>query len=78
MQYDINYLYEFTSAYFIYWALSTLWPAKETLLPACIYQDIAIIDGVEYNNDGLHTPQQVAESDMSETKKEPYAEVAGV
>lgn len=79
IQYDINYLYGFTSASFLYWALSHFFPATETLLPACIYEDVAVIDGVEYKNDGVHTPQHSAESEsLSETKKQPYAEVGSV
>ncbi|KAK6384219.1 hypothetical protein LTR65_009791 [Meristemomyces frigidus] len=67
--YDMNYLYGFTSASFLYWSLSYFWPAKETLLAACIYEDLAIIDGVEYKNDGVHTPQPVVESEVSSETK---------
>lgn len=77
--YDINYLYGFISASFLYWSLSYFFPARETLLPACIYEDVDVIDGVEYKNDGVSTPQQVSDSTVQdEEKKQPYSEVGPV
>ncbi|KAK5722210.1 hypothetical protein LTR17_014313 [Elasticomyces elasticus] len=73
--YDINYLYGFATASFLYWALSYWFPATETLLPACIYDDTTMIDGVEWTNDGVHTPETVG--DMGE-KKVPHADVGQV
>ncbi|KAK3655197.1 hypothetical protein LTR56_003618 [Elasticomyces elasticus] len=73
--YDINYLYGFATASFLYWALSYWFPATETLLPACIYDDTMMIDGVEWTNDGVHTPEAVG--DMGE-KKVPHADVGQV
>ncbi|KAK3110771.1 hypothetical protein LTR53_014604 [Teratosphaeriaceae sp. CCFEE 6253] len=71
--YQINYLYGFTTASFLYWTLSHYFPATETLLPACIYDDTTMIDGVEWKNDGVHTPE-VVEVD----EKSPYAGVGQV
>ncbi|KAH0272768.1 uridine permease-like protein Fui1, partial [Aureobasidium melanogenum] len=46
--YDMNYLYGFISASFIYWSLSYFYPAKSTLLEASIYDDdAAIIVGMQ-------------------------------
>jgi hypothetical protein len=71
----MNYLYGFTSASFVYWSLSYFFPAKETLLEACIYEDVTVIDGVQYTNDGVHTPKEEASADASDEKKGPYTEV---
>jgi len=43
----MNYLYGFASAVFVYWALSYCFPARESLLEACIYDDPDIIDSVD-------------------------------
>lgn len=51
--YDINYLWGFTSAFVLYYALSKFFPATETLLDACIYEDNEMVDGVEVVNDGV-------------------------
>lgn len=59
--YDLNYLYGFVSSWVVYWSLSHFFPAEETLLQACIYEDLESIDGVEYRNDGVHTPEIVSE-----------------
>jgi hypothetical protein len=44
----MNYLYGFASAVFAYWALSHCFPAHDSLLEACIYDDPDIIDSVDY------------------------------
>jgi NCS1 family nucleobase:cation symporter-1 len=44
----MNYLYGFASAVFMYWALSYCFPAQESLLDACIYDDPDIIDSVDF------------------------------
>jgi dTDP-4-dehydrorhamnose 3,5-epimerase-like enzyme len=44
----MNYLYGFASAVFVYWALSYYFPAHDSLLEACIYDDPDIIDSVDY------------------------------
>jgi NCS1 family nucleobase:cation symporter-1 len=54
--YDMNYLWGFFSAIVVYTGLSLIFPAKETLLEAPIYEDTEVYDGVEYVNDGVHTP----------------------
>jgi hypothetical protein len=51
--YDFFYLWGFTSAFVIYSLLGTYFPAEETLIPATIYEDLEVIDNVEYKNDGL-------------------------
>ncbi|RDW84290.1 allantoin permease [Coleophoma cylindrospora] len=55
--YDINYLWGFTSAAVLYWSLNKVFPATETLLDAPIYEDVLVLNGVEYVNDGVHDPQ---------------------
>lgn len=45
---DINYLYGFISAFVLYWALSYVFPAPETLVAECIFDD-ETITGIEYN-----------------------------
>jgi len=48
--YDINYLYGCSTAAFLYWLLSRLFPTTETLLAACIYED----DDVDAADVGKH------------------------
>lgn len=57
--YDIFYLYGFTSAFVTYIGLSHFFPAKETLIEATIHEDVDVISGVEYKNDGVHTPYSI-------------------
>ncbi|KAH0359579.1 hypothetical protein KCU65_g9871, partial [Aureobasidium melanogenum] len=46
--YDMNYLYGFVSASFVYWSLSYFSPAKSTLLEASVYDDDpAVIVGMQ-------------------------------
>lgn len=47
--YDMNYLWGFTSAFVLYTALSKALPAEETLIEACIYDDVQ--DGVEVQSE---------------------------
>lgn len=54
--YDMNYLWGFLSAAVIYCSLSIAFPATETLLTEPIFEDVAVVDGVEYVNDGVHDP----------------------
>lgn len=61
---QINYLDGFTSTY---WALSRFFPAKETLLEACIYDDVYMMDGVEYVNDGERASTKISGTE-DETK----------
>jgi NCS1 family nucleobase:cation symporter-1 len=61
--YDMNYLWGFSSAAVVCVGLNYAFPAKETLIDAPIYEDISIIDGVEYKNDGVHTPTTAMEGD---------------
>ncbi|KAL1647258.1 hypothetical protein SLS61_007428 [Didymella pomorum] len=51
--YDMFYLYGFTSAFLVYAALSWIWPARETLISECIFEDVVVVDGVEKINDGV-------------------------
>jgi len=57
--YDMFYLWGFFSAFVIYSVLSKVFPAKETLIPETIHEDVEIISGVAYKNDGVHTPQEI-------------------
>jgi NCS1 family nucleobase:cation symporter-1 len=66
--YDMSYLWGFLSAAFVYVALSKAFPARETLLDAPIYEDVAVLDGVEYKNDGVHSPQVVEEDGFTGSK----------
>lgn len=50
------YLYGFTSAFVGYAVLSHFFPATETLVPKTITEEIEVIGGVEYRNDGLNAP----------------------
>lgn len=61
--YNMNYLWGFTSALLIYWVLSHFFPAADTLLESSIYEDLEVYDGVEYKNDGVHTPEEVGKVD---------------
>ncbi|EHK96439.1 putative Uncharacterized permease [Glarea lozoyensis 74030] len=60
--YNMFYLYGFTSAFVVYAALSHFFPATETLIPETITEEIEIIGGVEYRNDGLSTPVEAGGS----------------
>jgi nucleobase:cation symporter-1, NCS1 family len=51
--YAMFYLYGFTSTFVVYIALSKLFPSESTQLPAPIFEDIVIVDGVEKINDGV-------------------------
>ena len=53
------YLWGFTSAFVIYSLLGKFFPAEETFVAATIYDDTEIVGGVEYKNDGLHTPEEI-------------------
>ena len=64
--YDMFYIWGFTSAFSIYCLLSYFFPATETLIPATIHEDIETMNGVEYKNDGLHTPVEVRTVDSDE------------
>lgn len=70
--YDMSYLWGFCSAALVYVVLNRFFPAEETLLPAPIYDDVSVIDGMEYRNDGVHTPRSMAnatgESDADQEK----------
>ncbi|KAH8667465.1 allantoin permease [Tricladium varicosporioides] len=57
--YDMFYLYGFTSAFVVYCLLSHFFPAQETLISESIFEEVEIIGGVEYRNDGLSTPVEV-------------------
>ena len=54
--YDMFYLYGFTSTFVVYYILSLLVPAPDTLIPEAIHEDVVIIDGEETINDGVHNP----------------------
>jgi NCS1 family nucleobase:cation symporter-1 len=72
--YDMNYVWGFTSAFVLYCALSKLFPAVETLIDACIYDDadVEVYEGVEVVNEDSHTfpgPKEVlGENFLSDRK----------
>ncbi|KAH9815719.1 Permease for cytosine/purines, uracil, thiamine, allantoin [Teratosphaeria destructans] len=74
VEYDMNYLYGFVSASFVYWSLSYIFPATETLISATVHEDVAILDGVEYQNDCVHEPEMHTESGSMSEKKAPHAD----
>jgi len=57
--YDMFYLWGFTSAFVLYIVLSKLFPEPQTLIPETIHDDVEIINGANYLNDGIHTPQKI-------------------
>lgn len=76
----MNYLWGFTSAFVLYWQLSYWFPAKETLLDKCIYDDLETIEGVDYVNDGSRVtpaaePSSSGASMETGDKKAPHAEM---
>lgn len=67
--YDMFYLYGFTSAFFVYSLLSHFYPAAGTIIPATINEEVEVIGGIEYRNDGLSTPVEAnAGSDVGDEK----------
>ncbi|KAK7550519.1 permease for cytosine/purines, uracil, thiamine, allantoin-domain-containing protein [Phyllosticta citricarpa] len=76
--YDMNYLWGFCSAFFLYWAFSHFFPAEKTLLKACIYDDVVTVDGVEYTNDGVTDPKAEKAPEILDSRKQPYAEAGDV
>jgi NCS1 family nucleobase:cation symporter-1 len=60
------YIWGFTSAFTAYCLLSHFFPATETLIPATLHEDVETMDGVEYKNDGLHTPVEVGTVEKDE------------
>jgi NCS1 family nucleobase:cation symporter-1 len=56
--YDISFMWGFTSGFVIYCFLSYFWPAKETLIDSTITEDITVVEGVTYINDGLSAPTE--------------------
>jgi len=67
--YDINYMWGFTSAFVIYVGLNLVKPAPETLVSAMIREDVMIVDGVEYINDGLARSLEEKETFKSEVNE---------
>lgn len=66
--YDMFYLYGFTSAFVIYSLLSHFFPAEGTIIPATINEEVEIIGGVEYRNDGLSTPVEAGSDGLGDEK----------
>ena len=69
----MNYLYGFASATFTYWGLSYVFPAHDSLLDACIYEDTEVIDG---GGSVEHSQQDLNEM-ASYEKGSPFAKVEG-
>ena len=55
------YIWGFTSAFLTYCILSHFFPANETLIPETVHEDVETMDGVDYKNDGLHTPVEIGQ-----------------
>lgn len=51
--YAMFYLYGFLSTFAVHAGLSWVWPARDTLIPRSIHEEVVVIDGVEVVNDGL-------------------------
>lgn len=69
----MNYLYGFASATFTYWGLSCLFPAQDSLLDACIYDDPDVIDG---GGSVQHSEQDLNDMARHE-KRDAFATVDG-
>jgi NCS1 family nucleobase:cation symporter-1 len=67
--YDMFYLWGFSSAFLVYITLSHFFPAEETLIPATIHEDIEVMNGVEYLNDGVSTPIEVSTGSDGDEKR---------
>ena len=66
----MNYLYGFASATFSYWGLSYVFPAHDSLLDACIYDDPDVIDGggsVDHSEQDLHNMARCEKKDAFAT-----------
>lgn len=77
----MNYLWGFVSAFVLYWQLSYWFPARETLLSACIYDDDEVIEGVQYPDEGNGigaSPDESRRVSSEAEKKVPHAEVGGI
>lgn len=72
-QYDMNYLYGFVSAVFVYWALSYCFPAQESLLEACIYEDPDVINSVDFTKKS----EQDSNDTVSAGEKGRFATISG-
>jgi len=49
--YDFFYLWGFVSAFVVYSVLGTVFPARETLIPKTIHEDVDVISAVEYKSE---------------------------
>ncbi|KAL3419324.1 ncs1 allantoate transporter [Phlyctema vagabunda] len=68
--YDMNYLWGFCSAAFLYCVLSRIFPPEGVLLDAPIYDDIHVQDGIEVTNDGVNvTYAATKERAMADSEK---------
>lgn len=65
----MNYLYGFASATFAYWALSYFFPAHDSLLDACIYEDPDTID----SGDSDEKIEQDMQDSTWQEKRSPFA-----
>ncbi|CAG8974778.1 hypothetical protein HYALB_00000390 [Hymenoscyphus albidus] len=57
--YNMFYLWGFTSAFLCYAILSHFFPATETIIPETIKEEVEVIGGVEYRNDGFNAPVKI-------------------
>ena len=49
--------------------ISQFWPAKETLIPASIYEDVDTVSGEEHKGDGMRVPEVETGSDAGDEKE---------
>jgi hypothetical protein len=56
--------------------ISHFWPAKETLIPASIYEDVDNVSSEEYKGDGVGTPEVGTGSDAGDEKEARSAKYA--
>lgn len=78
----MNYLWGFISAFVLYWQLSYWFPAEETLLAACVYDDGEVIEGVQYckeeSDDVVASGAESSGVSGQSEKKVPQSEVGGI
>jgi hypothetical protein len=64
----MNYLYGCSCAAFLYWLLSRLFPATETLLTSCIYEDDEV-DAAHFEKDAGMTMNGKDDIEVSITQQ---------
>jgi nucleobase:cation symporter-1, NCS1 family len=65
--YYMFYFWGYTSAFVVYCVLCHIWPEKDTMIPATIYDDSEVIDG-RSDERSLEVPDEKRGSGVAETK----------